>query len=224
MPRAGAPLRLSAFGTSLVGHLLLAVALVLALRAAPEKPEVLTRLVFMDAPPPPPPPAKAAVAEPVPPKPRPVEKKVTRKPVAKPVAAPVEVAQPVVPAPPLEEAPPPAPTGGVEGGMAGGVAGGTGSAPVPVGQVARPPVLVHRVVPQYPPAAKRRGVTGMVRLEAVLDIRGRIEDSIRVLQSIPDLDEAATAALRQWRFAPARDQFGEPVRVVLEVPIQFVLR
>jgi protein TonB len=90
--------------------------------------------------------------------------------------------------------------------------------------VARPPVLVHRVVPVYPPAARRRGIVGMVRLEAILDIRGHVEESIRVVQSIPDLDAAATEALRQWRFAPARDQAGEPVRVVLEVPINFVLR
>jgi protein TonB len=114
--------------------------------------------------------------------------------------------------------------GGVDGGLVGGVVGGTGSHPVPVGQVANPPRVVHRVAPTYPDAARRRGITGLVVLEAILDREGHVEAGIKVLQSIPMLNEEAIAAVRQWRFSPARNRNGEAVRVILEIPIRFTLR
>ncbi|MBM4244408.1 MAG: TonB family protein [Deltaproteobacteria bacterium] len=115
--------------------------------------------------------------------------------------------------------------GGVVGGFAGGVVGGTGSEPVPASGVANPPTLVHRVPPAYPDDARRRDVEGLVVVSAVLDRDGRIEaDSLKVVRSIPLLDAAALSAVRQWRFRPARDQQGRTVRVLLEVPIRFVLR
>jgi protein TonB len=63
-----------------------------------------------------------------------------------------------------------------------------------------------------------------VLLEVVLDRSGRPEEDIRVLKSVALLDAAAIAAVRQWRFRPARDAGGHPVRVVMEVPVRFVLR
>lgn len=112
--------------------------------------------------------------------------------------------------------------GGVAGGVPGGVVGGRGA--VPVSQVAEPPVLVRRVPPVYPEEARRRDVEGLVLLEAVLDRDGRVEPDVKVLRSIPLLDAEAIAAVRQWRFSPARARGGETVRVILEVPIRFVLR
>ncbi len=83
---------------------------------------------------------------------------------------------------------------------------------------------MHRVLPDYPPRARARRIEGQVMLEVILDREGRIEDDVRVLRSIPELDDAAIAAVRQWRFRPARDAAGQPVRVRMDVPIQFVLR
>jgi protein TonB len=114
--------------------------------------------------------------------------------------------------------------GGVQGGIQGGVVGGTGTGPVPVGQVANPPSLVRRVAPVYPEEARRRDIEGLVLLEAILDRDGSIEPSVKVLRSIPLLDAEAIAAVRQWRFRPARNKAGEPLRVILEIPIRFVLR
>jgi len=37
------------------------------------------------------------------------------------------------------------------------------------------------------------------------------------------LDQRAIAAVREWRFAPARRQ-GEPVDVIVEVSVEFTLR
>jgi len=114
--------------------------------------------------------------------------------------------------------------GGVSGGLAGGVVAGTGTAPVPAGTVANPPTLVHRVAPDYPADARRREIEGLVVLEAVLDRDGRIEPGVKVVRSIPALDEGALRAVQQWRFRPARDESGQTLRVILEVPIRFVLR
>lgn len=114
--------------------------------------------------------------------------------------------------------------GGVAGGIVGGVVGGTGTQPVPAGQVAHPPTLVHRVAPTYPDDARRREIEGLVVLEAVLDRDGRIEPGVKVVRSIPALDEEALRAVQQWRFRPARDASGRTLRVILEVPIRFVLR
>ena len=101
---------------------------------------------------------------------------------------------------------------------------GTADGPVPVSEVAHPPVLLEQIRPDYPPSARRRGITGLVLLEAVLDVTGGLREPIRVLASVPELDAAAIAALRAWRFAPARDQRGQPVAVIIEVPMRFMLR
>jgi protein TonB len=114
--------------------------------------------------------------------------------------------------------------GGVTGGQTGGVIGGQGTEALPVAQVANPPLLLSRVTPDYPRQARRQGVEGLVLLEAILDLEGRIEEEIKVLQSIPLLDDAAMQALRRWRFRPARDHTNQPVRVILEVPVRFVLK
>lgn len=114
--------------------------------------------------------------------------------------------------------------GGVTGGQTGGVIGGQGTGPMPAAQVANPPLLLSRVMPEYPRQARLRGVEGLVLLEAILDLEGRIEEEIKVLQSIPSLDNAAIQALRRWRFRPARDHRNQPVRVILEVPVRFVLK
>jgi protein TonB len=113
--------------------------------------------------------------------------------------------------------------GGVAGGIAGGIVGGTGTAPVPVSQVAHPPVVIRRVAPVYPDTARRHDIQGLVVIEAILDRDGRIEPGIKVIKSVPPLDAEALAAVRQWRFRPARNADGHALRVILEIPIRFVL-
>jgi protein TonB len=106
-----------------------------------------------------------------------------------------------------------------------GVAGGAGGEPIPASVLPVPPVVLDRVLPDYPAEARRRRIEGLVVLEAILDRAGRIEDgSLRVRRSPPLLDDAALAAVRRWRFSPGRDQTGTAVRVRLEIPVRFVLR
>ena len=114
------------------------------------------------------------------------------------------------------------------GGTPGGVVGtalekSVVEAPLRLDQVAHPPVLVSRVDPDYPEVARLKEIEGRVVLEAIVDREGRIETGVKVLKSVAMLDKAAIEALRQWRFTPGRDANGQPVRVILEVPIRFVL-
>ncbi len=105
-----------------------------------------------------------------------------------------------------------------------GAGAGTDDAPLALATVARRPELVERVLPEYPPRARALELEGQVVLEVVLDREGRPEPGIRVLRSQPLFDTAAVAAVRRWRFRPARDAGGRAVRVVIEVPVRFELR
>ncbi len=60
-------------------------------------------------------------------------------------------------------------------------------------------------------------------LEAIVDREGQVEPEITVLQSVPVLNNAAVTAVRQWRFTLGRGENGQAVRVILEVPIRFML-
>lgn len=114
---------------------------------------------------------------------------------------------------------------GVAGGRVGGTAGGHGDELLRAEQAATPPAVISRLLPHYPPLARARGIEGLVILEAIVDRRGHVEqDGLKVLRSVPALDAAAVSAFRQWRFRPARNRDGAPVRVVLQVPIRFQLR
>jgi protein TonB len=101
---------------------------------------------------------------------------------------------------------------------------GDSDAPVAANAVAHPPEIVTYVVPEYPPKARARGIEGRVLLIVIVDESGKVEDDIRILDSIPMLDQAALDAIHQWRFTPGRGADGDPVRVLLEVPVRFTLR
>jgi protein TonB len=84
------------------------------------------------------------------------------------------------------------------------------------------PLKIVDVAPQYPPLAQAAHVEGVVILEAVIDADGSVT-SVKVLRSIPMLDEAAMKAVRGWRFTPARLN-GQAVPVVMTVTVHFTLQ
>ncbi len=114
--------------------------------------------------------------------------------------------------------------GGVVGGVVGGTVGGQGHTLIPAEQAAHLPVAISKVLPEYPPIARMRGIEGQVLLDAIVATDGHIEPDITVVHSVPLLDSAAIAAVRKWLFRPARDTDGVPLRVTLRVPVRFVLR
>lgn len=127
--------------------------------------------------------------------------------------------------------------GGVEGGVEGGIKGGIyGSvvgpilegvigdvlAPLPAVGDVRPPRLLKKVDPLYPELARESRTEGDVIIEAETDIYGRVA-GLRVLRSVPLLDEAAVEAVRQWIYEPMVVN-GRPRGIVFSVCVRFVLR
>lgn len=86
----------------------------------------------------------------------------------------------------------------------------------------RPPAKVRHVPPEYPWIAQQNKVEGTVILEAVIAESGRVRD-VRVLRSVPLLDQAAVDAVRQWHFTPTLLN-GEAVPVVMTVTVRFELK
>ena len=129
--------------------------------------------------------------------------------------------------------------GGVEGGVAGGVVGGivggivsavspppqlpppqVASAPVRIGGQITAPALLHRVEPTYPDVAAMAQLSGLVILEATVNVDGCVE-SVKVLRARhPLLDKAAKDALMQWRYSPLVLN-GIPTPFVLTVTFNF---
>jgi len=86
-----------------------------------------------------------------------------------------------------------------------------------------PPVLVQRVEPAYPEAARRSRAEGQVIVEAIISDRGEVQDP-RIVRPVSNglLNESAIRAVRQWRYRPAVVR-GKPVRVYVTVTVTFRL-
>jgi protein TonB len=92
-----------------------------------------------------------------------------------------------------------------------------------VTRVARP-TGGYQVRPSYPSSARRLGVQGTTLLRVHVLEDGRV-GAVDVEQSAghPDLDRAATDAVRRWRFEPARR--GEhAVAMWVRLPVEFRLK
>lgn len=82
-------------------------------------------------------------------------------------------------------------------------AASTASAGADVPQV---PTVVHKGKTHYPPESEAAGEQGDVWLWVRVDARGGvIATGVEVSSGYPRLDEAALAAIRQWRYAPATE-------------------
>jgi TonB family protein len=112
---------------------------------------------------------------------------------------------------------------GLGSGIGDGSGGGTGGGPFRPGSGIEPPRLLREVKAEYTDEARRRGITGDVVLEIIVRRDGSVGE-VTILQGRgAGLDQRAVAAVRQWRFSPARRR-GEPVDVIVEVAVEFTLR
>ena len=83
-----------------------------------------------------------------------------------------------------------------------------------------PPTLLTQVKPQYTADALRQRIQGTVTLEVVVSREG-IPVDIRVTHSLdPGLDKEAIAAVREWRFIPAR-LGSTPVDMLVTIALDF---
>jgi TonB family protein len=65
----------------------------------------------------------------------------------------------------------------------------------------QPPRLIKRVAPDYPIAPRKAHIEGVVSIEAITDIYGRVV-KVRVTSGHPLLRAAAVQAVKQWIYEP----------------------
>jgi protein TonB len=107
--------------------------------------------------------------------------------------------------------------GGTPGGVIGGVIGGTGDGPVL--DYDQPPRVLKQTKPIYPQEAFVKKIEGVVELEVIIDASGRVQ--VRsIIHSVPVLDAAAMATVKQWLFSPAIKN-GRSVATVARIPVSF---
>jgi protein TonB len=180
------------------------------------------------APPPPPPPpppagARAVAKAPAAPTPPPDESK---------FMAPAAVPDVVKPDEGIDVGVPGGVPGGVEGGVPGGVLGGVVGGIMPatpppppaavrVGGQIKAPKSLHIVPPVYPELAQAARLAAVVIAEALVDTHGRVVD-VKVLRGAPLFDDAAIAAVKQWRYQPLLLN-GVPTEFILTVTVKFNL-
>ncbi len=164
--------------------------------------------------PPPPPPAPMIdelAAKPAPkpaPKPKPTPKPAP-KPAPTPVTKPAPPARPVDTSPPTAAPAPPAPAP---------------AKPAPLTPASANAAYLKNPAPDYPQLAQRRGWEGRVTLRVeVLPSGSPGQVQVQTSSGRQVLDEAALAAVKRWRFVPAKQ--GEVAQVGwVSVPIDFTLR
>lgn len=137
--------------------------------------------------------------------------------------APVEkvIEEPLVEAPPqtLAEAAAPA----VEE-PASSPFGSVNDSPISVKEAAVAPKLLRRGELDYPGRARRAGIEGLVVIRAVVGLDGKVEpEHLKVLRSVPALDDSALASVQGWHFSPALDANDRPIRVIMNIPVRFSL-
>jgi len=79
--------------------------------------------------------------------------------------------------------------------------------------------MISSVSPAYPQLARNQHISGDVRINALIDAEGRVS-GMEVVSGPVLLREAATSALRQWKYQPATLD-GKPVPMHVMVTIQF---
>lgn len=91
-------------------------------------------------------------------------------------------------------------------------------APAPIGGYS----AIQRNV-RYPEIAQEAGIEGMVIVQAFIDNKGRVTETV-ILKGMPNtgLDEAAMEAIKRTRFKPAK-QRDRAVGVWISIPVNFKL-
>jgi protein TonB len=138
--------------------------------------------------------------------------------------------------------------GGIPGGLTDGIVGGVLSqtpaapplpvavrhTPAPAAPHAPPAIKryvqgglvklaspIRRVDPVYPQLARTARIEGVVELEGIIGIDGRIHD-LKVKGGHPFLVQAAVEAVRQWLYNPGTLN-GELVEVIAPITVTFRL-
>ena len=72
--------------------------------------------------------------------------------------------------------------------------------------------VTARVAPAFPDLARKMHIQGTVRIEAVVRPNGQVK-STRVLGGNPVLVEAASDAVKKWKFEPSPNETTEVIQL-----------
>ena len=231
------------YGTSITAHLAVVAALIAFVLAQPDvvtirMPSLPMPAVVAALPPPPieevsvqvssaQPKPKTTVDSPAPPPPP-----RTEAPSQESAPAPVDAPAGITPETGAENRATAGAPGGVPGGVAGGVPGGVvgGSAPsgsgtgtaVRVGANLQPPRKIKDVKPVYPAGVLPSRTQGSVVIDVTIGPDGKVRN-VKLLHSVPALDQAAIDAVRQWEYTPSLVN-GVAVAVIMTVVVNFAMQ
>jgi protein TonB len=86
------------------------------------------------------------------------------------------------------------------------------------------PEAVVKVTPEYPASARSRGLVGGLIVNVIVCRSGRVLDASASwgegVAPIPELEELAITAARQWVFKPALLR-GEAIATTVAIPLRF---
>ncbi len=90
-----------------------------------------------------------------------------------------------------------------------------------VPQGVTPAIILKKVNPKYPKAARKARVQGSVVMAVTISKEGTIKE-LKVVSGPPELADAAVAAAKQWRYEPYL-LMGLPVEFDTQITINFQL-
>jgi protein TonB len=159
--------------------------------------------------------------------PKPLPQAIRRQAAPPPPAAPVMTAAPEAPSSVAFQVAPqpavPAPAPVVAPATAALVSPAAAPAPMPVTAARFDADYLRNPPPAYPAMSRRLREEGRVLLLVRVSPQGHAESvQVRQTSGFERLDEAGLAAVRQWRFVPAR-RGDEPVAATVLVPLVFKL-
>ncbi len=103
-------------------------------------------------------------------------------------------------------------------------AGVSGARPSPLPPGITEPKPLSQLQPKYPEEAKKEKVEGVVVLNVVIDTDGEVLEVTAIEDPDPRLTKAAIETVRQWKFQPALDSAGKPIKVHASIAVRFKLK
>lgn len=92
-----------------------------------------------------------------------------------------------------------------------------------VDQLGKRPEILKSFSPTYPDSLQKKGISGQVIMEMVIDEHGNIQSAKPFGLYHPDLVQAVLKVLPKWKFSPAEIN-GNPVNALVRLPVNFALR
>lgn len=92
----------------------------------------------------------------------------------------------------------------------------------PASELSQPPVPLYRTASAYPFMLRKKGVTGIARVEFIVTTYGDVVNAHAISATHPDFGIAAEAAISKWKFRPGLKD-GRPVNCRMQQDLSFDL-